>query len=205
MGRARQAQAVQEQETLVALQGELSRTQEALYQLQRPFKEDVLELLRPWAAQYTETRMRYKFLILRGGSQSGKSTLAKNLHRIFGWKPPFVQVVQDAVAADLKDFKRDQHGLIVFDNINSMSFVMSQRALIQANDSIHTLGQSATGIYSYNVWLHQIPIVGTVDHSAEWDSTDVWMRENMCLVDLLGPCFTWVASCHGWCWKVAPW
>ena len=116
MGRARQAQAVQEQETLLALQGELSsRTQEALYQLQRPFKEEVLELLRPWAAQYTETLMRYKFLILRGGSQSGKSTLAKNLHRIFGWKPPFVQVVQDAVAADLKDFKRDQHGLIIFD------------------------------------------------------------------------------------------
>lgn len=47
MGRARQAQAVQEQETLLALQGELSRTQEALYQLQQPFKEEVLELLRP--------------------------------------------------------------------------------------------------------------------------------------------------------------
>jgi len=47
MGRARQAQAVQEQETLLALQGKLSRTQEALYQLQQPFKEEVLELLRP--------------------------------------------------------------------------------------------------------------------------------------------------------------
>ena len=74
--------------------------------------------------------------------------------------------------------KRHQHGLIIFDNIKSMSFTMSQHALVQANDSMHTLGQSATGMYSYNVWLHQIPIVGTVDHSAERHSTDVWMREH---------------------------
>ena len=107
MGRARQAQAVQEPlKTLVALQGELSRTQRGhLYQLQRPFKEDVLELLRPWAAQYTETRMRYKFLIFYVVDPNlARARSQNNLHRIFGWKPPFVQVVQDAVAAGPEGF-----------------------------------------------------------------------------------------------------
>lgn len=85
----------------------------------------MLELLRPWTAQCTEALVRYKFFILHGGPQSGKRTHAKNWHRIFGWKPPCVQLVQDAAAADLQDLKGDQHGLIIFDNIDAISFVMS--------------------------------------------------------------------------------
>ena len=100
----------------------------------------------PWASQCQEPKMRYKFLILRGGSQSGKSTLAKSLGDIFGLGKPFIQTVQDAEAADLKGFDRQQYGYILFDNINSMEFVLSQRALFQANCDVHQLAQSKTGI-----------------------------------------------------------
>ena len=190
MGRAKQAEAVQQEEQLQALREEQRLVQAALAHLQRPFKEEVIEQLRPWAAQFDHMAMRYKFLILRGGSQSGKSTLAKSLHTIFNWKRPYIQVVQDTLFADLKEFSRAEHGLVVFDNINDMQFIMGQRALVQSNDMVHTLGQSATGIYAYSVWLYKIPIVGTVDLSATWNSSDPWMRDNMVLIDLLGPCFT---------------
>ena len=116
--------------------------------LKRPFRPDVLEALRPWANQYAELKMRYKFL--HGGSQTGKSTLAKSLGDAFGWRPPYVQTVQSAPAPDLKEFQREEHGYILFDNVNHMDFVLDeralfQRALFQSNNDIHTLGRLLNG------------------------------------------------------------
>lgn len=189
VGRQRQVEAVQLHENFAALEAERLAAEQSLAALMRPLQEEVLQLLAPWVAQYSEAKLRYKFLVLRAGSQCGKSTLAKALGQLFGWKGPFVQTVQDAEAADLKGFDRRRHGYIVFDNVNDMQFVLSQRALFQANVDIHTLGQSRTGMYSYNVWLHQAPIVVTVDLSAVWDSTELWIADNMNLVELDGPCF----------------
>ena len=77
------------------------------------------------------------------------------------------QTVQSAPASDLKEFQREEHGYILFDNVNHMDFVLNERALFQSNNDIHTLGSSRTGIYSYLVWLFQMPLVVTVDLSAE--------------------------------------
>ena len=41
--------------------------------------------------------------------------------------------------------------------------------MFQANNDIHTLGDSKTGMYSYDVWLYQVPLVVTVDMNAKWD------------------------------------
>ena len=64
-----------------------------------------MDALRGWTTQYDSQKMRYKFLVLRGGSQTGKSTLAKAL------------------------YNREEHGYIVFDNVNHMDFVLNERAL----------------------------------------------------------------------------
>ena len=66
---------------------------------------------------------------------------------------------------------------------------MDFRALFQANNDIHTLGESRTGIYSYEVWLYRVPIVMTVDLSAKWNSQDQWIKENCFDVFLEGPCW----------------
>ena len=47
--------------------------------LSKPFRSEVLDKLRPWAAQYSQDAMRFKFLVLHGGSRTGKSTLGKGL------------------------------------------------------------------------------------------------------------------------------
>ena len=153
------------------------------------FKGEVLHALAPWRAQYHADAMRYKFLVLRGGSRTGKSTLAKGLGNIFGLGCCFVQTVQNAVAPDLKQFSNDEHGYILFDNVNDMEFVLSQRALFQANNDLHTLGDSKTGIYAYQVWLYKMPIVVTVDLSAYWEPSEPWIKANCFDVFLPGPCY----------------
>ena len=69
-----------------------------------------------------------------------------------------------APTPDLKDYDRERHGCILFDNVNDMQFVLDHRALLQAN--------TQTGMYAYRVWLHKVPIVMTVDDSAQWNSTE---------------------------------
>lgn len=138
--------------------------------------------------KYQRQHLRYKFCVLRAGSRCGKSTLAKSLHHCFPWKPPYTQTVQDEAAADLWAFSQERHGYIVFDNVNSSRFILSQRAMMQSNCDVH-LGQSKTWIYSYSVYLHAVPIIFTVEHSAERDGEEPWLSENMVLIELTEPCF----------------
>ena len=63
-------------------------------------------------------------------------------------------------------------------------------ALFQSNNDLHKLGESKTGMYSYTVWLYQVPLVVTVDMSAKWDPLEPWICENCCDVLLTGP--SWV-------------
>ncbi|CAJ1346149.1 unnamed protein product, partial [Effrenium voratum] len=189
-GRQRQVASVKAHECAAALQQKQQEIAGRLALLQRPFRSDVLAALGPWASQYAELKMRYKFLVLRGGSQTGKSTLAKSLGDTFGWKPPYVQTVQSAPAPDLKEFEREEHGYILFDNVNHMNFVLNEQALFQANNDLHTLGSSRTGIYAYSVWLFRTPLVVTVDLSAEWNSSELWLADNMFEVVLESPCYT---------------
>ena len=59
-----------------------------------------------------------------------------------------------------------------------MDFVLNYRALFQANNDIHTLGDSRTGVYSSDVWLWRMPIVLTVDMSAAWEQSEPWIQAN---------------------------
>ena len=185
--RSRQVEAVRTQEQLQILEAEQAATVQALAPLRRPFKAAVMEQLQAWAAQYQR-----KFCVLRAGPRCGKSTLAKSLHELFSWKPPYVQTLQAEIAANLRTFSLERHGYIAFDNLNSSQLILSQRAMMQSNCDVHTLGQSKTGIYSYPVYLHAVPIIFAVDHSAEWDAAEPWLSENMVLIELracLGPWF----------------
>ena len=71
--------------------------------------------------------------------------------------------MQSAIAPDLRGYKPDVHPYIVFDNVNDMKFVLDFRALFQANNDVHNLGESMTGMYAYELWLWRVPIVCTVD------------------------------------------
>ena len=131
MGRQRQVDCVREHERKLAFQAQQRQVADALALLMRPFRPEVLSRLQPWVSQYQSVQLRYKFLVLRGGSQTGKSTLAKSLGHLFGWRRPFVQTVQSAEAPDLKAYSPEEHGYILFDNVNHMDFILNERALFK--------------------------------------------------------------------------
>ena len=136
---------------------------------------EVVARVEGWATQYSVLDSRYKFLVLRAPSRAGKSTWAKCIHLVlpkYIQKPPFIQTVQGATAAELQHYDRDSHGFILFGNCNSLSFVLSRRALFLANPDCHRLGQSQTNIFSYQIYLFRVPIV-TIDESTDWDDEEL--------------------------------
>ena len=76
--------------------------------------------------------MRDQFLVICGGSCSG---LAKALGEIFGFGQVFTQTVQDAPAPDLAKYDAQKHGYLLFDNVNSHTFVLDSRALFQVTST----------------------------------------------------------------------
>ena len=87
--------------------------------LQKTFKSSVLFRLQTWANQYTSILPRFMFLVLRGASRTGRSTLARSLgvEMSLGGEP-FVQIVKSATAPDLRNYNSQVHKYFVFDNVN---------------------------------------------------------------------------------------
>ena len=182
VNRAKQVEAIRECERAARLRDRRTEVGLLLAPMQQDFKPEILARIAPWQQQYTSIVPRYSFLVLRGASRTGKSSLARSLGGV-----PFVQTVQSATAPDLRNYEPEVHKYLVFDNVNDMAFVLNYRALFQANNDIHTLGESKTGCYSYDVWIHRVPIVITVDLSANWCPDEPWIRDNCFDVFLTGP------------------
>ena len=99
LGRLRQVQALQDRERVTTLQKKRADVAQLLAPLKNPFRSEVVERLKPWSKHYDKLDDRYSFLVLRGASRSGKSSLAKALGQLLGFGCPFVQTVQSAKAA----------------------------------------------------------------------------------------------------------
>ena len=186
--RRRQVEAVVEREKTNDLIAKRALIAQQLAPLQKTFKSSVLFRLQTWANQYTSLLPRFMFLVLRGASRTGKSTLARSLGvELNLGGEPCVQTVQSATAPDLRNYNSEVHKYIVFDNVNDMDFILNYRAMFQSNNDIHALGDSKTGMYAYEVYIWRVPIVITVDMSAKWDPNELWIKDNCFNVFLDGP------------------
>ena len=116
-----------------------------------------------WLQQYATARHRYKFLVLQGPSQLGKTAFARSLC------DPGLETLEVNCASrdepDLRAYRLRQHGLILFDDIVPRQ-VVSQRALFQADGARVQMGRSAIHMNSYEVcvWRTKIVLV-----SSDWD------------------------------------
>ena len=115
--------------------------------------------------------------ILQGPSRAAKTSFTKSL-----FARPFVYTCQDGDTLDLRGFRYGHHDALILDNLVDFSLILKYRALLQANNDEHRLGQSATGMYSYGVYLWATPILATVDlevdavgaiAASEWLSANV--------------------------------
>ena len=123
-------------------------------------------------------------LILHGPSRTGKSRLARS---IFGVSSTFVVDIQHAEHPDLRGFRRDEHRAILLDEMQSAEFIVANKKVLQAHVDGAILGQSATQLFTYEVFLWRVPIILTTNN---WNYTSFceadkdWIRAN-CVEELV--------------------
>ena len=108
---------------------------------------------------YEEIEERYKMLVLHGPSRTGKSRLARDL---FGMSRTLVVDVQHAEHPDLRSYDRRRHVAILLDEVASPAFIVNNKKLLQAHVDGAILGQSATQMYTYEIFLWRTPIIFTI-------------------------------------------
>lgn len=131
--------------------------------------------------QFQWAKDRYYLYALQGPSQSAKTSFVKAL-----FKNPFVVTIQGQESLNLQKFVYGSHDAVILDNLVDWNLILKHRALLQSNLDLHTLGESATGVYAYRVYLWAVPVCVTLDvdvdlrpyHSSEW------LRANV-LLDVL--------------------
>ena len=142
-----------------------------------------------WLMQYEEVGERYKMLVLHGPSCTGKSRLARSL---FGDSRTLVVDVQHAAHPDMRAYRRGFHRAVLLDEMASVEFIVQNKKLLQAHVDGAILGQSATQLYTYEVFLWRTPIMVTTNN---WERTKLneadrnWIDENCIAVHIAEPVY----------------
>ena len=132
---------------------------------------------------------RYKFLVLSGPSGMGKTQFVRNLCRE---ENAILELnCAGSMDLDLKDFSRTQHDVVLFDEA-SPACVIKHKKLFQCPPCLVTLGQSATAMYTYKVWVHQKLFVvcanGWHEQMAKMPAADIeWLQKNSHVVMVSAP------------------
>jgi len=119
---------------------------------QRPFKN--FKLVDQWQEQYREFVPRYRFLVLDGPSQTGKTRYATSLCPV--GRTWYCDCSQGVVM--LKGFDAAEYSNILLDELRPCA-AMSLKKALQASSELVTLGASPTMVASYQVHLHRVAIV----------------------------------------------
>ena len=125
-----------------------------------PFKP-LCPQIEAWRASYKEVEERYQLLVLHGPSRTGKSRLARSL---FGLEHTLVVDVQHAEHPDLRGYRRHEHKAILLDEVASPKFIVGNKKVLQAHVDGALLGQSATQLFTYEVFVWRIPIILTTNN-----------------------------------------
>ena len=95
--------------------------------------------------------------------------------------------VQHAEHPDLREFNRKEHEALLLDEVASPEFIVGNKKLLQAHVDGAILGQSATQLYTYGVWLWRIPIMLTTNNYdySEFSAADKnWLDTNCIAVEI---------------------
>ena len=139
--------------------------------------------------------------MLSGPSRTGKSRLARALN---GDAWTLVIDVQHAEHPDMRAHRRANHRAVLFDEVHSPTFITGNKKLLQASADGAILGQSATQLFSYKVFLWRTPLMVTTNN---WDLSKLtpadqnWIEENCIAVCIDQP--VWQQTQRRWHRRIA--
>ena len=157
--RKRDIEQVRQDERERRIDERLAKVGRALEKLKAPPRS--FPEVRMWEDSFLTLQFRWKILVLRADSASGKSTFAEGL-----FTNPYVITVEEAVVLDLKGFDYLGHDGIVLDNVNTFAQLLQWRAILQGRNAKSKGGQSATNVFAYSQYLFGVPVVATLDLDA---------------------------------------
>ena len=130
--------------------------------------------MQEWLGQFGTPDDRATILVLWGPSRSGKTRFA--LSDVFGSNPLKVDV-GDGDELNIQTWDHRIHSHLVLDNVNSSDFIMRWRHILMGPPEAVQLGQSATGMYTYEVFLGRKPVICSMDEDATWQPKK-WLEAN---------------------------
>ena len=153
------------------------------------------DVVAKWQEQYRPefygTIKRFETLLLRGSSRLGKTSYAESLFGDAATLTVQCQGLGDDLPS-LREFDRDVHRCIVFDEI-SYGQVVNNKALFQAGKNIVELSQSKCGGFRYSVWPYQVAMICcsnefpvSTDEGVSSEAEADWLRHNVVVVELTG-------------------
>ncbi len=95
-------------------------------------------------------------------------------HHIYGQNRIYGQT-------NLRPFRRHEHRAILLDEMQSAEFVVANKKVLQSHVDGAILGQSATQLYTYEIFLWRVPIIITTNNWSyeEFSEADRdWIRSN---------------------------
>jgi hypothetical protein len=143
-------------------------------------------VLKDFQDQFLELRSRYKFLVVTGASQTGKTVwafnIAGNLDEVF-----YVNCAQ-CPEPDLRGLRR-HHKVILLDEA-SPEMILNQKLLIQGPPDWVKLGCSTTNCHAYEVFVSGVQFVicsnkwvSQADHLKEVEDRE-WLVDNSFVIDV---------------------
>ena len=142
-----------------------------------------------WEHSFQEMQFRYKFLVLDGPSQMGKTMFCRSR------SPCLSKLLEldcaNAKSPNLAEYNPDEHEVILCDE-GSVRMVLDNKKLFQAAAAFVTMCSSQTNMYSYKVWPHRLKFIITSNRWAreldEVDQDDAdWIQVNSIYIHVTTP------------------
>lgn len=115
------------------------------------------EFMSQWQEHSSKPLTRYKSLLLRGESRSGKTLRAMGL---FGSEATFPVNCQGCSPnlPSIRDFSRNRYQAILWDEVDEQQ-VLKNKMVFQSPMQMVTLGQSQCNAFAYPVFLYAVPML----------------------------------------------
>ena len=170
----------------IALQAHMEEVQRDLEAIKKPFRR--IDAVADWIASHQVNAMRYKFLVLCGGSGLGKTQYAKSL--VEAGRTLELNMAS-APEPDLREYDHNLHDLILFDECAPKQ-ILRQKKLFQCPAVEVGLAASATSCHAYKVWVHKklfVVATNVWQHEiARLPCDDAsWLAANSVVVEVLEP------------------